>query len=83
VSSLLQRSCKSLKEALGIAGHPCEFVPDGSANRLADGTSAGDNRETLHKLPVSFAGRKTDHDPDGVGGIGRRSASTARHARPR
>ena len=67
----------------GIASYPRKFGPDGPADSLADRTSAGGLRQALDKFAVLFAGRKTDHDPDGVGGIGGRSASTARHIQPR
>ena len=67
----------------GIASYPRKFGSNGPADSLADRTSAGGLRQALDKFAVLFAGRKTDHDPDGVGGIGGRSASTARHIQPR
>ena len=42
----------------GIASYPRKFVPDGPADRLADRTSAGDHRETLHKFAVCSLAEK-------------------------
>ena len=48
----------------GIASHPREFVPDGSADRLADRASAGDHREALDKLAVRLARGEAQGKPD-------------------